>query len=86
MKIFLEKYFKLKKIPQVDLNTYTTTTVLISNLFMLGYIIFVMFLALPLINSFKVEKFLLSLINLRLIKAKNYLNFSNFMVFAVFPE
>jgi hypothetical protein len=66
--------------PQVDVNTYMTTVFLISNCFILGYILFNIYIFLPVLNSQKVEKKLKILSNIRLLKLKTYLNLFNFFL------
>lgn len=66
--------------PQVDINTYMTTVFLISNCFILGYILFKIYIFVPLINSHKVEKKVKLLTNLKLLKTKGYLNLFNFFL------
>lgn len=63
--------------PQVDFNTYTTTIFLISNCFILGYVLLNIYFLVPLTNSYKVDKRSKLLVNLRVLKAKRYLNLFN---------
>lgn len=69
--------------PQVDITTYTTTIFSFSHLFLLGYVLLNIFILVPLINAYKVEKKSKLLVNVRTLKAKNYLNLFNLFLVGI---
>lgn len=66
--------------PQVDINTYMTTVFLFSNCFIFGYVFLNLFFFVPMVNAYKVERYLLAMVHLRYLKAKSYLNLFNFFL------